>query len=81
MWTRGGSVESIFVATQEQIDSIIGKRVYFGEILGKHSEVIGDLESCEFEVLSEDQDFIEKFEKIIGDTGHNPISYLRDQEQ
>jgi hypothetical protein len=38
---RSGDVESTFVATAEQVTSIIGKDIYFGEILGKHSEVSG----------------------------------------
>jgi len=36
---RMGCVEGLFAATQEQVDNLSGKTVYFGEILGKHSEV------------------------------------------
>jgi hypothetical protein len=77
---RMGSVESIFVCDKEKLDAAIGKEVYFGEILGKHSEIFGKLEANEFKIKSEDQEFI----AIMGDgtiSGHNPLDYLEDQEQ
>ncbi|ADQ53308.1 hypothetical protein 65p300 [Aeromonas phage 65] len=38
---RGGSVEGLFVEDSEVVEKYIGSDVYFGEILGKHSEVEG----------------------------------------
>ena len=40
---RQGMVDGLFVTTQEKIDAAIGTEVYFGEILGKHSEIFGKL--------------------------------------
>ena len=41
---RQGDIESIFIATEKDIKANIGEEVYFGEILGKHSEIYGILE-------------------------------------
>lgn len=38
---RSGSVSGLFSATQAEVDTVIGREVYFGSILGKHSEVYG----------------------------------------
>ena len=36
---RMGRVEGIFVKDQDDVKNAIGRHVYFGEILSKHSEV------------------------------------------
>ena len=41
---RAGDVEGLFIATEEEVENLIGSEVYFGEILGKHSEVYGTVE-------------------------------------
>ena len=74
---RMGNVDGVFAATEEEVQAAIGREVYFGEILGKHSEVHGTLAESEFEVLTDDQDFIEKANKFgLIPTGYNPLSYL-----
>ena len=78
---RGGCVEGVFAEEEEEVAKIIGEEIYFGEILGKHSEVCGTIKKNDIKVLSEDQDFIEKFEQIVGSTGYNPVSYFRDREE
>ena len=49
---RMGDVLATFAATQEEVDAAIGKKVYFGEILGKHSEIYGTLEKKDLTVLT-----------------------------
>ena len=75
---RLGDVESIFIAEEDDVKSAIGKEVYFGEILGKHSEVYGDLEKEDFEELKVSNETIEELAEVIGDTisGYNPLKYL-----
>jgi len=81
---RNGDLDGLFVCTREQLEALIGTRVYFGEVLGKHSEVIATLEEGDFTVKSEDQEFIKKFEEVLGISrcgtisGHNPISYIEE---
>ena len=77
--SRSGCVESLFVATTEEVQAAMDKEVYFGEILGKHSEVHGVLSAEDLTVVTDDQEFIAKFEQILGDgfsTGHNPLDYI-----
>ncbi len=74
---RGGDIHGLFVATQEEVLAALGKQVNFGSVLGKHSEVYGDLESKDLEVLSDDQVFIALFEEAVGKShGYNPMDYL-----
>lgn len=65
----------VFAATDEEVESVIGKEVCFGEIEGKHSEVCEVLERDDFEVLSEDP-------AIVNDKnfrfGYNPIRYYEE---
>ncbi len=79
---RMGNVKGLFVATPEEIEEAMGKQVYFGEILGKHSEIYGDLEEDNLTVVSEDQDFIKKLVSLLGVSvsGYNPLEYLSDED-
>lgn len=75
---RMGDVDGIFVTTQEELDKAYGKQVYFGEILGKLSEIYGHLDPNAITVLSDDQEFITKFVEIMGSnpSGYNPLDYI-----
>lgn len=70
---RQGNVEGIFKATKEEVDSAIGMEVYFGEILGKHSEVYGDIEEGEITLKSDDPLVVQN----AVESGYNPLNYLR----
>jgi len=73
---RMGKVESIFISEEKDIIALIGKQLYFGEILGKHSEIYGKLEADDITVLSEDQKAIDVVEKLnILPTGYCPFWY------
>jgi len=77
---RNGGVEGLFIADSELVESMIGKRVYFGEILGKHSEVYGDLETKDLTVLSEDEEKIKWLKELfqsVSISGYNPLNYIR----
>jgi len=73
---RMGDIESVFTEDDAVVSKCIGKEVYFGEILGKHSNISVELEESQFEVLSDDPIVIDIIEKYIGETGHNPIGYI-----
>lgn len=78
---RMGDVEGTFVANKEDVQKAIGKYIYFGEILGKHSEVSCNLDEGCLTLVTEDQEFISKFEEIMGEgwsSGHNPMDHLPD---
>jgi len=88
---RAGEVDGLLTATPEQIAGIVGKGVYFGEILGKHSEVYGLAQAEEFTLVTDDQTFIAKMEELFappfedGDGpkclfGYSPFDYLEEIE-
>jgi hypothetical protein len=76
---RQGDVSSLFVATEEEIADAIGQSVYFGEILGKHSEVSGTIDEGEITKIDLDSETVEKVAAILGDTwnGRNPLHYIQ----
>lgn len=78
---RQGEVSSLFVATENEVSGLIGKDIYFGEILGKHSEVSGTIEEGEVQKVEIDPETVEKVAALLGDTwsGYNPIVYLEDE--
>ena len=79
---RGGDVEGLLIADDQDVESLIGEEIYFGEICGKHSEVVFEIEKEHFTVVSEDQDFIGKLEELLGATvsGINPFDFLEPEE-
>lgn len=81
---RMGEVDAIFTCTKEELENAYGKEVYFGEILGKHSEIYGTFREGDITILSDDQEFIAKFEAILGEgtvSGYNPLDYIEAEEE
>lgn len=78
---RNGEVIGIFSATQDEVDNLIGKDVYFGGILGKYSEIYGPIEEGEIIKLTDDKDFISKAEEYgLIPVGYNPLYYVEEDE-
>lgn len=80
---RRGNVEGLFIATEDEVRNSLGKEAYFGEILGKHSEVYGILEECDFEKVEIEFEAIERLASYLGDTwcGYNPLDYVNSEER
>ena len=79
--SRMGSLDGIFVADEEEVKNAIGANLYFGEVLGKHSEIYGTLEEKDITVLSDDPKDVEVIKRLIPDgTGFNPLDYLPEDE-
>lgn len=80
---RMGDVQGLFVTTQEELDKAYGRRVSFGEILGKHSDIYGTLEKKDITVKSDDQVFIGQLVALLGTdiSGYNPLDYLGEIEE
>ena len=76
---RMGSLRGQFVADDEKdVAPAIGKPAYFGEVLGKHSEIeIDRLEEKHFKVLTDDAAFLSKFVEYGCASGFNPLAYIR----
>lgn len=80
---RMGVVEGLFVTTEEELEKAYGKQVYFGDVLGKHSDVNGPLERGDFTIKSTKQEFLTELVSVIGSanvSGYNPLDYLEDSE-
>ncbi len=78
-WDAGrmGSLHSIFVAEDTAMQGLIGQELYFGECLGKHSEVYGTLEESEITLVTQDPSFVKQFVELDCSTGKNPFQYVR----
>lgn len=78
-WDRrpAGTIEGLFIATEDQVDEVVGEEIYFGSVLGEHSEISGLLFEEDVRVVSEDPYVIALLESRYGRTisGHNPLEY------
>ena len=74
---RMGSLEGIFIDTKERVDKLIssGIEVYFGEVLGKHSEITGVIEKKDITLVTDDENVLKALEKVSIDSGFNPFNY------
>lgn len=74
---RMGSLDGIFIAPKEYVKILIEERieVYFGEVLGKHSEVYGPIEETDITFVSDSPEAIKIIEELDLETGFNPFSY------
>ena len=75
---RMGSLEGVFVATEEEVTAAYGKRCKFGEVLGKHSDVSCDFSADQVKALTDDADFIAKAEGYgLVPTGFDPLQHIK----
>jgi hypothetical protein len=74
---RNGDLEGVFIATKEQVAKLISSKieVYFGEVLGKHSEICGAIEKKDIKLLTDDIKAVEIVEKYNLTNGYNPFDY------
>lgn len=68
-------IGGLFVATDEEVQNIMGKEVYFGEYEGKHSEVYGTIEEEDITLVSDNQVVVEE----VGDFGLNPLEFFENE--
>ncbi|MCV9934528.1 hypothetical protein OIU80_19785 [Flavobacterium sp. LS1R47] len=74
---RMGNLKGVFIATNEQVKELIKSKieVYFGEVLGKHSEICGSIEKKQVILLSDDSEAVNLVEKYELTSGFNPFDY------
>jgi len=80
---RMGDLDGIFITTKEALEKSYGKEAYFGEVLGKHSEVSGTIDEDDFEIVETTQKFIEELQELLGSniSGFNPLEYIQEEEE
>ncbi len=78
---RAGTLYGTFIEDSQEVEALVksGEVIYFGELLGKHSEISGPLERCDFTLISYEQDFVEQAEKFGICVGYNPLDFYRNQ--
>lgn len=73
---RAGSVRGVFVESKSDVQAAMGMEAYLGEALGKHSEVVADINDDTIKMISDDPAVV----KIVLDhdlcVGFNPMEYL-----
>jgi len=74
---RQGDLHGIFVEHSEDVQALVesGIEVYFGEVLGKHSEIYGSIEATEIALVSTDENAIKVIEELGLENGYNPFDY------
>lgn len=77
-WGRHGTVCGIFVADSADVEKIMGKKIYFGEILGKHSEVVEEMTPETLYLVTRDPIAVEIFERYGFASGYNPFDYIEE---
>lgn len=91
---RQGDLNGLFVADDSTIEQVFGAELYFGEVLGKHSEVCGTLEPGDITALEATEEEILVIIRILQprpcwkglDTcltlsGYNPIAYIPEEDR
>lgn len=79
---RMGELEGLFVCTEDELNKAIDleDEVYWGEVLGKHSEVYHTLTAQDLRIVSEDQEFIRKLQEVLKVestiSGFNPVERI-----
>jgi hypothetical protein len=73
---RMGAISGIFVADTADVEKINGHTVFFGEVLGKHSEIDVDIDIEENLILiSYEPVDVEVFERLELATGYDPFDF------
>lgn len=79
-----GCLDGMFICAREELDTIKGGIVYYGEALGKHSDVFTEdaYENCE--VVDTQEGDLEVLVRLFGVgtiSGYNPIEHLEEEEE
>lgn len=74
---RMENLKGIFIADKTYIDYLVLNKImiYFGEVAGKHSEIMGYLEPHEITLVTDDEVVIKMFTEFNLETGFNPLKY------
>lgn len=79
---RQGDLEGLFIAKDTDVKKLMGTEVYFGEVLGKHSEVSEVMMEDMFTAIEIPKETLELLEKELGQTwsGLNPFDFESEDE-
>lgn len=74
---RSGNLEGVFIADTEDVEYLIENKVsiYFGEVLGKHSEISAYIAKEEIKIATTDENVINIVQELGLETGYNPFVF------
>lgn len=72
---RSGELKGVFIADSKKVEVLLREKivVYWGEVLGKHSEVYAALKPEQIQLVSDNQDLIRIFEDYNLAIGYDPF--------
>lgn len=70
---RAGTLFGLFVSTPEKVQEALSHTLYFGELLGKHSDIYGKLNEEEVQMITDDPVAVAIFLQYDLETGYNPV--------
>jgi hypothetical protein len=76
---RAGNIAGLFIATEKEVDFLIGNNIDFGEALGKHSEVHHQFTKEDLETLNVSNSTVQELLKAVGTryiSGNSPFEYI-----
>lgn len=76
---RMGIVSGAFIEKKKEVSLLVGKNVFLGDALGKHSDVSITIENEHLTLITDDIDLLEFLKKENGSkniAGYNPLDYL-----
>lgn len=77
---RMGDLQGLFFADSVDVAEAMGHEIYFGEVLGKHSEIYDDLKEADVTLLTSDPAIIKILSGFGIETGFDPIERFLDQK-
>ena len=79
---RMGSLDGLFIASKGDLDELVESKreVYFGEVLGKHSEIYGPIEASDVTEVSTNPEVIGVIRDNELQSGYNPFDYIQDED-
>jgi len=82
-WGRMGDLDGLFIATEEEVASVMGQEVYFGEVLGKHSEVYDPMTEDHITRLVVSSTTVADMLHVCGNniSGYNPVAIWQEQQE
>lgn len=74
----------VFIATDVEVEKLLGETLYLGECLGKHSDVEWTVEEGEINLVTDNPQYLEETLKVFGTRsiwGLNPVEAFKEQEE
>lgn len=77
---RQGELKGLFIADVDDMKLLIDSKteVYFGEVLGKHSEIYGSLDEGHYTLVTTDNNVINLVKEFDLESGYNPFHFLEE---